>query len=468
LTKELQRKGHLSQRKFGWEYPKSYFDVFKNFYKAYWSNRPDRLAEVDGFVHVLNDTHFLLVPCIDELDMAIACRIDENQKLPNDRSYIRVRGKRIAELYTGSALGYPCLDVEDVTALEMPELFIKPEINLKEFAGLLFEGWSEIPDRVGEAISLSIVSSPRDALRAGGLTSSLFLDREQKRDFTIAERVVSQIQRKMDPDLLKPWLLELPETIGIFNRNPFEWKYLQGNADAPRKDLIPFLSRPPILNELSVNLFSRSHVPVSPEILQTCMTDHPLILPSNVQKYAYSEDSDPRINNFIISVHMNQTVGSIDILKRWQPHIHEKVEKIRQQYAHVPYVRVVNPDRHGTPESIVHTALPLARSIGQISLTDKAMEDALRLCELSYKEAMEKWEDVTKIEGHPIENLLRASSPEQRRMYYYLKEHPDSSREEIRSALFSNMKTERFNVLFEDAYKRGIIYESLEGRFRAT
>jgi len=455
----------LSQRAFSWQYPSAYFNVFREFYESYRSDK----NQIRGFAYCLNPTTFLLVPTIDKLDMPITCFVQPGQKLPDEHAYVEVKGHRRFFSEKNKVVGYSVFSVDDFQTVNMNLDIIKPDISFKDFEGLLFDNWNDVSSEITDSIGLSMVSSPADFYRQlGGLTTDLFLDREQRRDYTMAKNLVNDVRSRIDNELLEEWDVQLP--YGDFKLNPLRWKQFSLDADSETELQMPLLKRQHAgeARELTLNLGSSLAAPPRVDDIAVSNSDLPLILPASVERRKRGS-TDPAITKFLLPTHQNPIVAPRGVLDTWMPKISEKIERVRLTYADVTgFARLMNPDLHiGLTMGVVHTALALSRSQGDSRLTEGAVEESLQLSVKSWTAALEKWSEVNRA-STSIQDQLRASAPEQRQIYFYVKDHKDLSKQDIKYILFNELKDQLFDRMFDDMWKRGLVYEFQPNKYRAT
>jgi hypothetical protein len=85
----------------------------------------------------------------------------------------------------------------------------------------------------------------------------------------------------------------------------------------------------------------------------------------------------------------------------------------------------------------------------------------------SLRTVLQKWTDVKQVSPR-VESLLRSFGQEDRRIFFYLRDHPKSTPSEVKEELFQEMPSRRFEKLFGDMHQKGLIYESEPGKFSAA
>ena len=223
----------------------------------------------------------------------------------------------------------------------------------------------------------------------GGLTTDLFLDREQRRDYTLAKNLVNDVRSRIDSELLEDWDIQLP--YGEFKLNPLRWKQFSLDADSETELQMALLKRQNAgeARELTLNLGSSLAAPPRVDDIAASNSDLPLILPSSVERRKRGS-TEPAIAKFLLPTHQNPIVAPRSILDSLVPKISEKIDRVRLTYADVTgFARLMNPDLHvGLTMGVVHTALALSRSRGDSRLTEASVEKSLQLSADSWTRAL--------------------------------------------------------------------------------
>ncbi len=177
--------------------------------------------EIDGFVTRLGARRFLLRPSPADFECHIICEGEGLRRLPADFEFVRVVGYRTTLKSNGRfRIDDKVIRVESYESIRLPSDFVRPEITFREAANLLVDKHVDVVKPLKESLLLSIISSPKDLFRIGGLTTSLM-----PLTYTLAPslaRLLSDILKTIPKDLTSDRQQQMRDSgLGRIGVSPF-------------------------------------------------------------------------------------------------------------------------------------------------------------------------------------------------------------------------------------------------------
>jgi hypothetical protein len=273
--------------------------------------------EVDGFVTRLGARRFLLRPSPADLDSHIICNAEGLRSLPADFEFVRVIGYRIIlkrnRGYRVSDFG---IKVENYEPIRLPSEFVRPEITFTEASNLLVEKYVDLFRPLKESLLLSIISSPRDLFRVGGLTTSLM-----------------------------PLSNSLASSSDV---SPFSWRALTTSSREARQPkhakLISRAVSGSVLDEATIGISSDSIAPESIDEVWIKHSDFPIIVDHPSERVGQVKDLDLDLVKYFLTVHMNMPITSQRIGDDLLKLVRNPLSKMKKTYDPNGYGGLIDPD----------------------------------------------------------------------------------------------------------------------------
>jgi len=153
------------------EYAKVELELIQRFNAARSANSFSRAVELEGFVSRVGGREFLLRSCLSSVD-GVLCDASGVRSLPTEYEFVRVRGTRILEKGNRYASNER-LVVSEIDKVRLPDINLAPDISIRDAQSRMLEGYPDLPREIRSNLLTSIVSSPGELTRVGGLTSTL-------------------------------------------------------------------------------------------------------------------------------------------------------------------------------------------------------------------------------------------------------------------------------------------------------
>lgn len=431
------------------------------------------IVEIDGFVTRLGGRKILLRPTPTSVDVNVMCEVAGNMRIPTDYDFIHVRGYR---KFAKSSRSYRFSDrviiVEKFDSPNLPQGYLKPDISLRDAADLLVEDYVDFREPLKTCLLLSVVSSPRDRFRIGGLTTSVMPTREEMS--ASLPLLFEDIRNGLPRDVTSNRDVNIKVSgMGTIKLSPFSWSIFDTSSreasTGVRAKMISRAAASFLPNELTIGISGETVAPRSLEELWIRRSDFPIILDDSLERRAQSHEVSLDLAKFAIITHMNTPAISTIIGDDLFRIVKNPLGKIKREFDPKGYGGLIDMDvLYGTPRNILHIAWSLARISGSDDVGLEHLHEALE----KYKEAVistfNEWDDRDIVFGHTnAEAKLGKMSPSSRKMYSFIRDHPNTSLAEIREN-FPKLSESIFNSSFSQL--ESVIYRTseLEDRYSVS
>ncbi len=455
----LKNRSHLE------EYATAELNLIRQFDKARSASHAPSMIEIEGFVSRLSGRRqFVLRPCLS-VDYGILCDLGSVKSLPTDYELIRVKGKR-ALSKTGSRYASPYyLEVDAIEKIRTHGISLKPEIRLSDAEEQLLGGYPDLPRQVRRNLLSSIISSPGELTRTGGLTATLL---PIESSFAGRQYLLLEDLRKSIPkDLTSQYSLKvrIPEH-GEFTIAPFPWSmHNTSNELWDREKDAELLSRKSTggIQEVTIGFSSSSAVPKSLDDIWLRRTDFPMLIDSETPVRVSSSRLNLDLAKFFIAVHTNYPSVESRVDDKLNRLIMPRLLKLRRDYDSRGYGGLVDLDTDtGNPQSILSIAKTLARGEGSESITEEYIAEAVTLFADSREDVLEAWSKANRNLNsgrRPYRMEVQKTGKTGERIVNFLINHPNSTRAEINDAI-PRVQDRIFEHAFSDLLIRNLIYKS--------
>ncbi len=437
----------ISKRSWQHQYSSGELKMIQEFEKALGFGG---IVEIDGFVTRLGDRKILLRPTPTTVDINVICEV--RGKIPTDYSFIRARGYR--KLGKSRVTYHPKdrVILEEFDSPRLPRGYFKPDISLHDASDLLFGDYVDIREPLKTCLLLSVVSSPRDRFRTGGLTTSVMPSDE--RVGKSLPLLFGDLRRALPMDITSNAHVDVKVAgIGAVTLNPFSWSIFNTtsrelNTGEPSRMISRGTSNF-LPNELTIGITGESVAPSSLEELWIRKSDFPLIIDDPLERRVQPEEVSLDLAKFTIMTHMNTPAISTEIGDDLFKLVKNPLGKLRREYDSLGYGGLIDMDvQYGTPRNILHIAWSLARVDGSDNVGLEYLDEALEKFKEPIVSTFNSWEDRDIDFGHPsVETKLRNKSPASRKIYSFIRDNPNILRTDIREQ-FPKLSESMFNSSF--------------------
>jgi len=423
--------------------------------------------EIDGFVTRLGARRFLLRPSPADLECHIICEGEGLRRLPADFEFVRVAGYRTILKSNGRfRIGDKVIRVESYESIRLPSDFVRPEITFREAANLLVEKHVDVIKPLKESLLLSIISSPKDLFRIGGLTTSLM-----PLTYTLAPslaRLLSDILKTIPKDLTSDRQLQMGVSgLGRIGVSPFSWGALTTSSrEASRSRHAKLFSRTVSgsgFNEVTIGISSESIAPESLDEIWIRHSDFPIIVDHASERIGHVKELDLDLAKFFLTVHMNMPATSPSIGDDLLKLVKNPLSKMKRTYDPNGYGGLIDPDvQYGTPRDILHIAKALARAAGSDTVDLIHLHEAIDKFREVREATFDAWEDRDITYGfHTVDEKLGNLGKTSKKIYTYLMDNPNSSTSEIREN-FSKISATIYDSSLQQLIQEGLVYRTSE------
>ena len=439
----------IYERSWQHEYAKGELRMIQEFQRAL---NVGSIVEIDGFVTRIGGRKILLRPTPASVDINVICEVSGHTSIPTDYDFIRIRGYR---KFVKGASNYRLSNqviVEEFDSPKLPRGYLKPDISLRDAADLLVYDYVDFREPLKTCLLLSIVSSPRDRFRLGGLTTSIMPTRPEM--FDSLPLLFGDIRKALPMDITSNKNVDIKVPgVGPIKLSPFSWSiYDTTTRESSNRNRIRMVSRAGasfLPNELTIGISGETVAPESLEELWIRKSDFPIIIDDPLERRAQSKEVSLDLAKFAIITHMNtpaiSTIIGNDLFKM----VKNPLGKIKREYDPLGYGGLVDMDvQYGSPRNILHIAWSIARIDGSDDVGLGHLHEATD----KYKEALvstfNAWDDRDIVFAHQSVNVrLGKISSSSRKIYSFIMDNPNASRPEIREN-FPKLSESMFNFSF--------------------
>lgn len=219
----LKNRDHLH------EYARAELDLINEFDRAMSATGSPSIVEIEGFVSRVGNRQFILRPCLS-VDSGILCDGSGLRSLPTDYEFVRVTGRRVLPKNKSRYASKDSLEVDSLERVRLRNISLEPEISMRGAEEGLLEGYHDLPRQIKRNLLSSIISSPGELMRVGGLTTTLL---PIESSYSEAQYLLLEDLRKSIPrDLTSQYQLQVRiQGHGEFTISPFPWS-LHNTSDA--------------------------------------------------------------------------------------------------------------------------------------------------------------------------------------------------------------------------------------------
>lgn len=431
------------------------------------------IVELYGFVTRIRGRKFILRPSPTILDgAAIVCNADRIRSLPYDYDFVRVRGYRKVSVSEGLLkINDKMLVLDEVEPVDLPEEHLRPDISPSDAEDLLLDGYVDAPSSLKSSLLYSLVSSPKDAFRLGGLTASLM---PLENDYSSSiPPLLRDIKNTIPLDITS----EKTEQVGIRGLGsvdiaPFSWN-IYNTSSSPDSRESKIVSRTPSasLNEITIGISANSIAPERLDELWIRRTDLPSIVDVKLECYRAVKGCDLELAKFLITTHINMPSSTQEVENSLHDLVKNKLAKIKRKYDPDGYGGLVDFDiNYGSPRVVLHIAKTLARANGRGKVNEVMLYEGLDMFVDSRTSVFESWADKGITYGRKtVDEKLRYTGRIGRSIYKYIYDNPKNSKSEIREA-FPKISDQLFESSFSQLYDDGLIYrtDEVDDRYSAV
>ncbi len=203
------------------EYARAELNLIAEFDKARSATRSPSTVEIEGFVGRVGGRLFILRPCLS-VDHGILCDGSSIRSLPTDYEFVRVKGRRVLPKNKSRYASSDYLEVDDIEKVRLQNISFEPEISMRDAEESLLEGYPDLPRQMKRNLLSSVISSPGERTRVGGLTTSLLPIESSysETQYLLLEDLLRSIPR----DLTSQYNLTVRIPLhGEFTIAPFPW-----------------------------------------------------------------------------------------------------------------------------------------------------------------------------------------------------------------------------------------------------
>jgi hypothetical protein len=464
-SNETRRWRGIRNRFLQSEYALPELSLYKEFVSSL--EEPSGIITLRGYVTRIGGRRFVLRPSPVVFDFAVLCDASSIRNLPADFELVEVRGrrcipKRRIELFTKA----PLIIAEDVQPSQISIDRIKPNLTVKDASDAFVQNFVDTPEEVKRSLLYSIISSPRDAYRTGGLTDTMV---PLEPEYSISLRqLVSDIENYFPSDLTSSASFPLSiKGVGNITVTPFSWNLrgLSSNEIVDSETLASLISRKmPInnQNELSINIAGEVSAPRTLHELWIGRADLRMIVDNRVQRFREPQSGiDLEIAKYLIGMHMNFPKVAIELQSGLDKFVKKRLAKLKHDYDPEGFSGLIDPDiEFGSPRTILHIASVLARADGSSRVTTIHLQEATEYFDEMNRHLFDAWEDKGYRFGkEKLERKLARMSKTAERIYNYVLNHPDCSKSEVREE-FPRISDTSFNNEFQQLLEQTLIYKS--------
>jgi hypothetical protein len=465
----LRNRSHLE------EYAKAELELIREFDKARSASHSPSTIEIEGFVSRLSGRRqFVLRPCLS-VDYGILCDLGRMRSSPTDYELVRVKGKRVLSKTTSRYASPYYLEVEAVERIRAHGISLKPEISLKDAEEHLLGGYPDLPRQIRRNLLSSIISSPGDMTRTGGLTATLL-----PLESSFAERqylLLEDLRKSIPPDLTSRYSLRvrIPEH-GEFTIAPFPWSMHNTSNELwdQEKDAGLLLRKSTGgIQEVTIGFSSTLAVPKSLDDIWLTRADFPMLVDAETPARMSASRLNLDLAKFFIVVHTNYPFVESQVDEKLDRLIMPRLLKLRRDYDSRGYGGLVDLDTDtGNPQSILSIAKTMARGEGSEGITEEHVAEAVTLFADAREDVLETWSKTDRglSSGRRSYRMeVQKTGKTGERIVNFLINHPNSTRGEINDAI-PRVQDRIFDHAFGDLLARNLIYKSdfKDNRYSAT
>lgn len=430
------------------------------------SIRSGYLVEIEGFVTRIGGRRFILRPSLGILDQFVVCEA-EGIKLPADYDFIRVTGYK-KHLTTKSTIwtNEDIIIVDKVERISLPQDHLRPEISLKDAEDFLMQGYVDAITPIKSNVVLSLISSPKDRFRTGGLTSTLM---PVKEPVTSSISIFLNDVKRMIPNDLASGKLEKISTknSGKIEVIPFSWGIFNISSSKIKtehqRNLVSRVSSESALNEQTIGVSATSIAPKTLDDVGIKNADFPLLVDEPLERSTSVKGYDSDLAKFLITVHTNQPVVSLENEEKFEKMVKKRLVKLKHEYDSEGYSGLIDLNiDYGSPRSILHISKAFTRASGSEVVSTMYLREAIDEFIESRKYMFEIWEEAGIRYKNPTdEQKLKYLGKVCQRIYQYILNNPFSIKSEIRE-IFPKLSDTVFENSFKQLKDERLIYLSSE------
>lgn len=462
----------LKRRQFKYQYAAIEVALIEKFNASLSASVSPSTVEVDGFVSRVGGTMFVLRPSL-AVNFGVLCEMDDSRRLPTDFQFGHVRGRRIMRRTKAEGLFASRwrLSVEDFTLSRLPSDHLKPEISPSAAGDMILQGYPDPPGQLKRDLVFSLTSSPGEMRRRGGLTATLFPVHERFAEASYS--LLRDLERSIPKDLTSDNSVQVSiPSVGSFEIAPFPWN-IRSMWSSELEDRSGFRApSEPGFGETTTGISANSVAPKSLDEIWMRMTDFPLLIEGSLVRYARPAGIDLDLAKFLITVHSSRPYAEPSVEDGLLALTRSKLTRLRRDYDGLGYSGIVDLDvRGGSPRSIMAIAKSIARAKGTERVSAELIENASDEFVNSREEIFEIWSDLGLDFGDTqlsTQKKLAKIGKTAERIYVFVREHPGSTRAEIREN-FSKVQESVFAKSFDEMLRQSILYltSSVEDRYSA-
>lgn len=450
-------------REFGIEYTKFENQQIRDFDLA----RKNTSVEITGYVSWIDRSRFLLRPARTAAPIYFICKITEGVDYPPNNQYVWCKGEWGYEINPEQSTTYKILKVTDIQNTSPDFGIVKPDINIREFTGIMFENWRNVDDNTQSLISQSLVSSPTSTTRAGGFTLSHFnLAKE-----LLVNRFTQDLRRLIPREILKnePPLVAIRE-IGLKQKLPsFGWSHLdldELKRTSPQ-EYANRLNRVPLTDdEYSISFLSEKGAPVISNSEELAKTDYPIIFEEHVERKTRSYYTSPEIYKFLLASHLIAPAIDLGTYQKGIEYSRNELLKVAKTDEILSKLTgnngLLDVGINGRPTSILNLTLSYERSDfdNKIDFDDVKRVTATYLDNIDHVSRI--WQDLKSDIVSPLATL----NTDERRLIAFLIDHGPSTEKECIDHL--KITDIEFAKLINLLIIKNAVYQPQQGKYASA
>jgi len=450
-------------REFGIEYTKFENQQIKNFDLA----RKNTSVEITGYVSWIDRSKFLLRPARTAAPIYFICKITEGVDYPPNNQYVWCKGEWSYEINPEQSTTYKILKVTGIQNTSPDFGIVKPDINIREFTGIMFENWRNVDENTQSLISQSLVSSPTNTTRSGGFTLSHFnLAKEQ-----LVNRFTQDLRRLIPREILRDEspLITVRE-FGLKQRLPsFGWSHLdleELKRTSPQ-EYSKKLNRVPVTSdEYTISFTSEKGASIISNSEELAKSDYPLIFEEHVERKTRSYYTSPEIYKFLLASHLIAPSLDLSTYKKGIEYSRNELLNMAKQNEILSKLTrndgLLNVGIDGRPTSILNLTLSYERADfdNKISFDDVKRVTSTYLDNIDHVSRI--WQDLKFDKVNPLATL----NNDERRLIAFLMDHgPSTERECIEHLKISDIE---FFRLINLLISKNAVYQPQQGKYASA
>jgi hypothetical protein len=460
----------LKRRQFKFEYAAIEVALIEKFRASLSASTSPSLVEIDGFVSRVGGTRFVLRPSL-AVNYGIMCEMEDARYLPTDFQFGRVKGHRVIVKTKFREASTWRLKASGFEQIRLPSEHLRPEISASDASDAILEGYVDPPMQLKRDLISTLVSSPGESRRRGGLTAALLP--VQERFSTASYELLKDIRTSIPVDLTSEnfVVVSIPG-VGRFEISPFPWNIKSMWSSELRSESGSASSSTggTVFAEITLGISANSVAPKTLEEVWMRSADFPTLLESSIVRYSKPTRFDLDLAKFLITVHSARPFTEPAVEDGLLGLVQSRLVRLRRDYDSLGYSGLIDLDvRSGSPRSIMAIAKSIARSKGIEKVDSELIANALDEFVDSREEIFDVWSELGLSYGDAqisTQKRLARIGRTAERIYAFVREHPRSTRTEIRENL-SRVQESIFAKAFDEMLREGILYptSSIDDRY---